>query len=188
VAESDESDAELVGRIQRGDQAAFDRLARRYERRAFAVAQRLMQNVADAEDVLQDAFIAAVNAIDSFDARRPFAPWFMRIVVNKGLTALRSRASEGRLLRDTEVAAADALSPPSDVLQERREIQERFHAALLRLPERQRLVVQLADVEGFTSEEISTQLEIPSGTVRWLLHEARAKLREALAPLRRDES
>jgi RNA polymerase sigma-70 factor (ECF subfamily) len=188
VAQTDESDAELVARVQRGDGDAFDRLARRYAKRAFAVANRMLQNSADAEDVVQDSFIAAVNAIDSFDPGRPFGPWFMRIVVNKSLTAIRSRAAEAKHLRGSELLENDAVAVSSETLRERAEIRDRFRAALQLLPQRQQLIVQLADVEGFTSAEIAAELEIPSGTVRWLLHQARETLRVALAPLRRMDS
>jgi RNA polymerase sigma-70 factor (ECF subfamily) len=188
VAQTDESDAELVVRVQRGDSDAFDRLARRYARRAFAVANRMLQNAADAEDIVQDSFIAAVNAIDSFDSARPFGPWFVRIVVNKSLTAIRSRAAEAKHVRASELTEGDAVTASGELVSERAEIRDRFRAALQLLPQRQQLVVQLADVEGFTSAEIAAQLEIPSGTVRWLLHQARETLRIALAPLRRPDS
>ena len=181
-------DAELVARVQRGDRDAFDTLARRYERRALAVASRLLQNAAGAEDVVQDSFIAAVNAIASFDLSRPFGPWFLRIVMNKGLTVIRSRAAEGRFVTGAEPAEADALAATSESLWERAEIRDRFAVALSLLPARQQLVVQLADVEGFTSAEIARQLGIPSGTVRWLLHQARSALRESLAPLWKEGS
>lgn len=184
---TDASDAELVARVQRGDSDAFDVLARRYEKRAFAVANRLLQNAADAEDVVQDAFIAAVGGIDTFDPARPFGPWFMRIVMNKGLTAIRSRASESRHVRASGLMEGDAIATSSEALRERAEIRDRFYAALLTLPEREQLIVQLSDVEGFTSAEIAGQLAMPSGTVRWLLHQARERLREALAPLRRTD-
>jgi len=188
LAQPDVSDAELVARVQRGESEAFDVIARRYAKRAFAIANRILQNGADAEDVVQDSFIAAVNAIDSFDPARPFGPWFMRIVVNKSLTAIRSRASEAKHVRTSELAEGDAIATSSESLRERAEIRDRFRAALQLLPEREQLIVQLADVEGFTSAEIAEQLAIPSGTVRWLLHQARVALREALAPLRGDIS
>lgn len=184
MAQTDESDAELVARVQRGDSDAFDRLAHRYAKRAFAAASRMLQNAPDAEDVVQESFIAAVNAIDSFDRQRPFGPWFMRIVVNKSLTVIRSRAAEARHIRGSELTEYDAAAVSSESLRERAEIWERFRAALQLLPPRQQLVVQLADVEGFTSAEIAAQLDMPSGTVRWLLHQARETLRVALAPLR----
>jgi RNA polymerase sigma-70 factor (ECF subfamily) len=188
LAQPDVSDAELVARVQRGESEAFDVIARRYAKRAFAIANRILQNGADAEDVVQDSFIAAVNAIDSFDPARPFGPWFMRIVVNKSLTAIRSRASESKHVRTSELAEGDAIAVSSESLRERAEIRDRFRAALQLLPGRQQLIVQLADVEGFTSAEIAEQLAIPSGTVRWLLHQARAALRQALAPLRGESS
>jgi RNA polymerase sigma-70 factor (ECF subfamily) len=187
LAEIDASDAELVARVQRGDSGAFDLLARRYAKRAFAVANRLLQNPADAEDVVQDAFIAAIRGIDSFEPGRPFAPWLMRIVLNKALTALRSRAAEATHLSSAELTESDAIAVSTESLRERAEIRERFEAALRLLPRREQLIVQLADVEGFTSAEIAGQLAIPSGTVRWLLHQARQKLREELAPLRRTD-
>jgi RNA polymerase sigma-70 factor (ECF subfamily) len=187
LAEIDASDAELVARVQRGDREAFDLLARRYAKRAFAVANRLLQNPADAEDVVQDAFIAAIRGIDSFEPGRPFAPWLMRIVLNKALTALRSRAAEATHLSNAELTESDAIAVSTESLRERAEIRERFEAALRLLPQREQLIVQLADVEGFTSAEIAGQLAIPSGTVRWLLHQARQKLREELAPLRRTD-
>lgn len=188
MAQTDVSDAELVARVQRGDSEAFDGIARRYAKRAFAVANRLLQNGADAEDVVQDSFIAALNAIDSFDPVRPFGPWFMRIVVNKSLTAIRSRVAESKHVRTSELAESDAIAASTESLRERAEIRDRFRAALQLLPEREQLIVQLADVEGFTSAEIAEQLAIPSGTVRWLLHQARAALRQALAPLRGEVS
>jgi RNA polymerase sigma-70 factor, ECF subfamily len=188
VPQTDVSDAELVARVQRGESEAFDRIARRYAKRALAVANRLLQNTADAEDVVQDSFIAALNAIDSFDPGRPFGPWFMRIVVNKALTAIRSRATESKHLRSSEISENDAVAVSSESLRERAEIRDRFRAALRLLPDREQLIVQLADVEGFTSAEIAEQLAMPSGTVRWLLHQARASLRETLAPLRGEDS
>jgi RNA polymerase sigma-70 factor (ECF subfamily) len=188
LAQTDVSDAELVARVQRGESEAFDVIARRYEKRAFAISNRLLQNSADAEDVVQDSFIAALNAIDSFDPARPFGPWFMRIVVNKSLTAIRSRASESKHVRTSEVAEGDAIAVSSESLRESAEIRDRFRAALQLLPEREQFIVQMADVEGFTSAEIAEQLAIPSGTVRWLLHQARAALRIALAPLRGESS
>ncbi len=186
MAQTDESDAELVARVQRGDNHGFDLLARRYAKRAFAVANRLLQNSADAEDIVQDSFIAAVRAIDSFDPERPFGPWFMRIVVNKSLTAIRSRATEAGHVRGAALMETDAVVSSNESPGESAEIRERFKAALELLPAREQLIVQLADVEGFTSAEIAEQLAMPSGTVRWLLHQARATLREALAPLRRE--
>src|SRR5690349_7949113 len=91
---NDEQD--LVVRVQRGDKRAFDELARRYARRAFAVAYRILRHTQDAEDLVQDAFVAALGGIGSFDPSRPFAPWFFRIVVNRSLNASSARSTRER--------------------------------------------------------------------------------------------
>src|SRR5688572_19415975 len=74
-----EQDRALVLRVQHGEREAFNELARRYARRAFAIAYRILRQVQDAEDLVQDALIAALETIGSFDAARPFAPWFFKI-------------------------------------------------------------------------------------------------------------
>ena len=82
----------LVERVRHGDPAAFDALAARYMRRAFAVAYRLLGNREDAEDLVQEAFMAVLRKIDGFERGRGFAPWFFRILVNRGLNARKARA------------------------------------------------------------------------------------------------
>jgi len=180
----DALDARLVERVRRGDAAAFDELVTRHARRAFAVAYRVMGQREDAEDLVQEAFLAALERIDTFQAGRAFAPWLYRILVNRGLNARKARA-----LRVTEeipatVAASGALP---DRAAERSELRGELRSALDALPERQRLVVELFELEGFTSPEIAALLEIPEGTVRWHLHEARKVLRGVLAPFAKEE-
>jgi RNA polymerase sigma-70 factor (ECF subfamily) len=184
---SPQDEGELVARVQRGDRAAFDVLARRYARRAYEVAYRVLRHRQDAEDLVQDAFMAALDGIATFDTGRPFAPWFFRIVVNRSLNARKARAARERHLRPAELREDDAHAAVGGGDVERAEIRERFAAALARLPERQRLIVQLADVDERTSAEIGEMLHLPSGTVRWHLHQARRVLREALAPLKRQD-
>ncbi len=173
----------LVDRVRRGDGAAFDALVQRYMRRAFAVAYRVMGQREDAEDLVQDAFMAALQKIDTFERGRSFGPWLMRILVNRGLNARKART-----LRTTdeipETAASSAASPERDA--ERGELRTRLAAAMEALPPRQRTIVQLFELEGFGSPEIAGILEISEGTVRWHLHEARKTLRRALAPYERN--
>jgi RNA polymerase sigma-70 factor (ECF subfamily) len=178
-------EADIVRRVQRGDRAAFDALARRYAQRAFEIAYRVLGHRQDAEDLVQEAFMAALDGIQTFDATRPFGPWFARIVFNRGLNARRSRSARESHLRAGELLDDDAQSEAANAPVERSEIMERFTVALGTLPEQQRVIVQLSDVEGRTSSEIGTMLDMPDGTVRWHLHQARKVLREALEPLRR---
>ena len=173
----------LVVRIQRGDRAAFDTLARRYARRAFAIAYRILRHTQDAEDLVQEAFIAALGGINSFDSARPFGPWFFRIVVNRALNAANARSTHDRyvtLLHRRNDHATDVDVDPA----ERSEIRTRFARAIDTLPGRQRRIVELSDVDGHSSAEIGEMLDLPRGTVRWHLHQARKTLRVTLAPLR----
>jgi RNA polymerase sigma-70 factor (ECF subfamily) len=184
VTADDAIDAALVERVRGGDVAAYDELVRRHLRRAHAVAFRLLGHREDAEDLVQDAFIQALDKIDSFDSTRPFAPWFFRILTNRGLNARQSRAlrTVSEIPDDT---AAHGESPETSA--EREELRTRLRSAVAALPERQQLIVQLFEIDGWTSGEIAASLGIAEGTVRWHVHDARRTLRDALAPLRRQE-
>ena len=102
----DVQESELVERVRRGDPAAFDLLVSRHLQRAFSVAYRLLGQREDAEDLVQEAFLTVLEKIDTFQAGRSFAPWFYRILVNRGLNARKSRS-----LRHTEELPAEVPSP-----------------------------------------------------------------------------
>jgi len=170
-------DTSLVARVRAGDADAFDALVHTYMRQAFQLAYRVVGHREDAEDLVQEAFLAAYQYLDSYDASRPFGPWLMRIVLNRGANLRRSRAR-----RETE-PETDAVSPAPSALDEseRAEAREQLQRALATLSDRQRMIVTLFDVDGLTSTEIGEMLELSAGTVRWHLHEARRTLRSALS-------
>jgi RNA polymerase sigma-70 factor (ECF subfamily) len=146
-----------------------------------AIARRLLGNVEDAEDLVQEAFMRALDRLGTFDESRAFAPWFFRLLINTGINARKSRA-----LRSTESERGDVPSrgaSPHDIA-ERREIRERFRAALTMLPPRQRLVISMFEVDGLSTAEIAEALGISRETVRWHHHQARQALRGALAAFR----
>lgn len=176
-----EQERDLVLRVQAGDTAAFDALVSGYVRRARAIARRLMQDPDDADDLVQDAFLRALEKIDGFDAERPFGPWFFRLLVNTGNDTHRRSA-----VRRTEPERLDAPSRGPSPLQEteRSEVRERFEAALADLPARQRAIVWSFEVDGMTTDEIARELGVAQVTVRWHLHHGRRALREALGDLR----
>lgn len=176
-------DALLVERVLRGDAEAFGDLVTRHMRRAFSIAFRLLQHREDAEDVVQDAFIRALERIDTLDRGRPFRPWFCRIVVNQALNYRRSRSVRATDAIPFNVRAAGA-QPDHEA--ERAALRDRLTIALDTLPEKQRTILQLADLEEFTSAEIAQIMDMPDGTVRWHLHQARRALRQALEPMRED--
>ena len=173
------SDAVLAARVQAGDRSAYDELVRRHMRQAFAIAYRIVRNQQDAEDTVQDAFIAALVAIRSFDTARPFAPWISRIVARMALNAL-----EKRRVRNSDSLTPDLsdgrATPYDDTA--RTQIATRVRAALTRLPPRQRTIVELVELQEYTAVEAAHMLGITPATARWHLHEARNTLRTLLAP------
>ncbi len=182
-ASATESDAALVARVRAGDVAAFSGLVNRHMRNAFGIAYHVLQHREDAEDAVQQAFIAALARLDTFDATRPFGPWISRVVLNHARSARRART---RLVRGwiepvETIEAAPSAAP--DRAAERREIRERVREALALLPERQRLAVQLIDIEGYSPADVAATLELSPVTVRWHLMAARHKLRRLLASL-----
>ena len=186
---SDDPDAALVGgqeamqdalaveRVRAGDAEAYGELVTRHMRRAFAIAFRIVEHRQDAEDVVQDAFVRALERIDTLQKGRPFRPWLYRIVVNQALNLRRRRR-----VRTTDPLPETAPSRERlpDRALENRQLGERLRTALDTLPERQRTIVVLADMEDMSSTEIGAVLDIADGTVRWHLHQARRTLRLAL--------
>jgi RNA polymerase sigma-70 factor, ECF subfamily len=179
-APPDPEEAGAILRVQQGEIESFELLVQRYMRRAFAVAFRLLGHREDAEDVVQEAMLAALANIASFDTSRRFGPWLFRIVVTRGLNFRKARARRQTEPLDREEYATR--EPGPSVAMERAALREAVTEALSRLPERQRMVVQLFELDGFSGAEIATMLEIPPGTVRWYLHEAKRSLRDVLAP------
>lgn len=177
-----DDERDLVIRVQHGDREAFDELARRHASRAFAIAYRILRHTQDAEDLVQDAFIAALDGIGTFDPTRPFAPWFFKIVVNRALNAASARSTRERHVTVTYLWNTDAVAVEFDPA-ERSEIRQRFRTALDALPRQQRVIVELSDIDGRSSTEIGEMLDLPRGTVRWHLHQARKALRTTLADL-----
>ena len=180
---ANESDAALIARVRGGDVAAFSGIVERHMRSAFGIAYHVLQHREDAEDAVQQAFMAALARLDTFDATRPFGPWISRVVLNHARSARRART---RLVRGwvepIETIETAPLAAP-DRAAERREIRERVRAALELLPERQRLAVQLIDIEGYGPADVAAVLHLSPVTVRWHSMAARRKLRRLLAPL-----
>jgi RNA polymerase sigma-70 factor (ECF subfamily) len=164
--------AELVAHARRGDPAAFGELVRRHLRAAYAVALAVLGRPADADDVAQDAFVAALERLD--DCREParFSGWLLQIVRNRALHAL-----EKRKLRDPRDDAGDASAPATagDVV-----LRAQLLAALATLTEVQREIVLLHDLDGWTHAELADALGLTEVNGRQHLFTARRALRAAL--------
>jgi RNA polymerase sigma-70 factor, ECF subfamily len=172
-----EEDRALLVRVQAGETGAFDALVQRYLPRARILAWRLMQDPDDADDLVQDAFLRALDRIATFDVGRGFGPWFTRLLVNTGIDQRRKQTVRRTESQDPELFAGKS-SPHRDA--ERAELRESLNQALEKLPDRQRLIVTLFEIDGHSTEEVASMLNVSQVTVRWHLHQARRTLREAL--------
>jgi RNA polymerase sigma-70 factor, ECF subfamily len=168
-SESGADEQRLVREAQAGSSAAMSALYSLHWRRAYRAAYLVVHDAAAAEDVAQDGFLAAVDALDRFDRRRPFAPWLHRIVVNRALDWAR-RESLRRQVAQAE-SVFEPLPPPEEVGGE-------MIAALKKLPAEQRAVVVLRHLLEYTPGEIASMLDLPRGTVNSRLRRGLDRLRE----------
>lgn len=177
----DPIEAELVRKARGGNLFAFEEMVKRYQRRVYAVARRIVQRHDVADDVTQEAFLRAYQALSSFDLQRPFGPWICRIAANLAVNHVRSpEAREQELPEGHQETPSSASDPLRDVLEG--EAQRVFQDALQSLPAEQRAVLVLRVVEDFSYREIADALELEMGTVMSRLARAREKLRVALEP------
>jgi len=147
---------------------------------AYRVARGVLRNDADAEDVAQEALLRAYRKFDRLRDARRFRGWLVRIVFRLALD--RARSAKRRELRETEWAypARRAAPPTAEELAASSEFQARFDGAMDELPEKLRLVLLLAAMEGHTLEEVAGMLSLPVGTVKSRLFVGRKKLAEKL--------
>jgi RNA polymerase sigma-70 factor (ECF subfamily) len=174
------TDHDLVHRAKRGDEAAFSLLVERYQRPAYAVALSVTGRHEDAEDAAQEAFLVALDRLEECRSPERFGGWLMTIVRNRSKNLVRREA-----LRETDEVPPGARSriPTPDRVAETTELRALLRGALASLPELQRQIVLLHDLEGWKHREIADRLELPCGTVRSHLHFARKALRSALQRL-----
>ena len=171
------SDSELVRRARKGDEIAFGMLVQRYQRPAYAVALSVTGRHEDAEDAAQESFLVALDRLDECRSPERFGGWLMTIVRNRSKNLVRRES-----LRETDELPPGARSrmPTPDRTAEAAELRGMLRQALFELPEVQRQVVLLHDLEGWKHREIAERLDLPCGTVRSHLHFARKALRAAL--------
>ena len=182
-----ETDAELVARLQRGDDSAFEAIVRTHSGRLLSVARRFLGNNEDAQDAVQDAFIRAYKAIHTFEARAQLHTWLHRILVNTALMKLRERRRRPTESIDdllpsysTDGHQAVASRDWSDAVLERKETAAIVREAIERLPDQYREVLVLRDIEEKDTAEAAALLGTSSNVVKVRLHRARQALRTLL--------
>ena len=180
---------ELVQRARKGDLGAYDELVRRYQERIYATVYHMTSNHEDANDLAQEAFIKAFQALKSFKGGSSFYTWVYRIAVNKTINFLKQRKNRTAMsLNDLDFNAEhdpDLVALVSDKTPRRdaglTELQEKLNEAMQKLSEPHRLVVTLHDVQGMSHEEIAKIMECNIGTVRSRLFYARQQLQAHLS-------
>ena len=181
-------ETELVKKASRGDLAAYDQLVQRYQERIYRTLYHMTSNHEDANDLAQEAFIKAYQALKSFKGGSSFYTWVYRIAVNKTLNFLKQRKNRSHMsLNDLDFNVEnnpDLVSLISDKTPRRdaglTELQEKLNEAMLTLSETHRLVVTLHDVQGLSHEEIAKIMDCNVGTVRSRLFYARQQLQGQL--------
>jgi RNA polymerase sigma-70 factor, ECF subfamily len=161
---------------QRGSGEALEALYRRHWPWAHRAAYLVVHDKAAAEDIAQEAFLAAVRALDRFDRRRPFGPWLQRIVVNRAIDWARARALRGEAWMESEPDASNAWPGEMREPQRSRPYSESVVAALASLSPEHRAVVVLRYLLEYTPGEIAEALELPRGTVNSRLRRALDRL------------
>jgi RNA polymerase sigma-70 factor (ECF subfamily) len=181
-ATAEHSDVALVREAQKGSHAAFETLVRRYSDRAYRAAYRVLREPESSQDVVQEAFIKAYRGIRRFEFRSAFYTWLYRIVVNLALDRRRrDRASSQVEWEDgvePQIDARAILPPSSDPerASRRAQILELVARGVRELPDGQREVLLLREVDGLSYEEIAATMGISKGTVMSRLHYARRKM------------
>lgn len=186
-----DSDAEFVRRLRSGDEHAFTGLVERYHQPMLALAASFVPNLAVAEEVVQDTWLAVLRGLDGFEGRSSLKTWLFRILVNRARTT-GTREQRSVPVADPEPAVDPArfdgaggwADPPEHWIEaaegriEAGKLAHRVRAWIDDLPARQREVVLLRDVEGMSSEEVCTVLSLTEGNQRVLLHRGRSRLRQ----------
>ena len=174
---------DVIVRLQRGEIEGLAVLVRRYQDQALRAAYLVTQDIMLAQDVVQTAFVHAYERIATFDAARPFGPWFLRSVVRAAVTAARRAGRTASLDApasvEAEAAWTDLLADPAPgpaVEAERAELRAAVAAALARLSPEQRAVIVLRYYLDYSEKEMAEALDRPPGTIKSRLYMARRRL------------
>ena len=186
-----DDDGVLVDRLRSGDESAFVELVRRYQPRLLRVAEATVGRGSVAQEVTQDTWLAVFKGIDRFEGRSSFKSWLFSILLNRARSAARREDRAGRpdsTIGDERFDANGAWAQPPEPWADRAvdrlvaaQLSTRVHDLLAMLPEAQRQVVVLTDVEEVPAAEVASMLGLTEGNRRVLLHRGRARLRQLLA-------
>lgn len=193
-ARSGAYDRELVRRAQANDQEAYAELVRRHQQRVFAVASGILRRHEDVEDIAQQVFIKAYFSLKRFDGRAAFSTWLYRITLNECWDLLRKKKVRPLLYeadlseeQAQRVASAESSEHDGPDIRQRLETRQQVDRLLANLDERDKLMLILKEVEGFSIEEIADVLELNANTVKVRMFRARQRVVKAAGERARKE-
>jgi RNA polymerase sigma-70 factor (ECF subfamily) len=172
------SDEEIVDRVKAGDTVLYEIIMRRYNQRLYRVGRANLRDDAEAEDVMQDAYVRAYEHLAQFAGRALFSTWLTRIAVHEALSRLRLRNSDRQLDDsaydgDISMNLVETSADPEQSAS-RAELSQLLEEALLDLPEQYRIVMMLRDVEGLSTSETAAALDLTEENVKIRLHRGRS--------------
>jgi RNA polymerase sigma-70 factor (ECF subfamily) len=181
----------LVDRAQHGDKKAFELLVLKYQRKLMRLISRLIRDQAEAEDVVQEAFIKAYRALPQFRGDSAFYTWLYRIGINTAKNYLVTQGRRAPTSTEADVEEAETfddgdqlrdINTPESMLATK-QIAETVNLAMEVLPEELRIAITLREIEGLSYEDIAEAMHCPIGTVRSRIFRAREAIAEKLRPL-----
>ena len=178
------SDEEIIEQVKGGNTALYEIIMRRYNQRLYRVARAILRNDAEAEDVMQDAYVRAYEHLEQFAGRSAFATWLTRIAVNESLARLKMRNRMEAL--DEDDGSGDFFmgvtedAPDPELAAATGELGHFLEAALLQIPQPYRTVVMLRDIEEMSTAETAAALELSEENVKVRLHRGRTMVRNLL--------
>jgi RNA polymerase sigma-70 factor (ECF subfamily) len=177
---ADPGEKELVQRVLKGDLDAYGELIHDYQVSVFNVCYRILGNRQEAEDLTQEAFLRAYRQLKLYDQDRPFGPWMRTLAANLCYNHLRKRRLERVPLEDEKDLGKEGQTQSPEMLVELSQENQKLYQALWKLPDNQRLALELRHFQGLSYQEMADQLKMPLNTVRSHLYRGRQKLVEIL--------
>jgi RNA polymerase sigma-70 factor, ECF subfamily len=178
------TDEEVVNRVRAGETALYEVIMRRYNQRLYRIARAILHNDAEAEDVMQDAYVRAYTHLGQFAARSPFSCWLTRIAVNEALARRRSSKQHQEVDAtefDGEISMQDLYkSPDPEQNASSAQLREFLEQAVLDLPEQYRTVIMLRDIEELSTAETADALDLTIENVKIRLHRGHGMIRNWL--------
>ena len=181
------ADEEVVRRVLEGETALFELIMRRYNQRLYRVTRAILRDDAEAEDVMQDAYVRAYEHLSQFAGRSQFATWLTRIAIHEALARSQRRRrteqfsaeeSSERIQHGEVNVPTNALNPEEQLSVS--ELGRALEVAILSIPEQYRLVLMMRDVEQLNTQETAAALALTEENVKVRLHRARAMVRKNL--------